>query len=92
MRPTPSILTMAILAAVPALMLASPAAAATKEQKTEICKFGADNDKLEGKKRADFIRKCMSNANYEPAARVDAMKKPAAKKPAAAMAPAEDPK
>ena len=59
----------------------------------ETCKFGADNDKLEGKKRNAFIKKCMSNANYEPAARKEAMKKlPPKKKSAAAMKPAEEKK
>ena len=91
MRPT-TILTFASLALLPAL-LAAPATAATKEQKMETCKFGAEHDKLEGAKRDAFVKKCMANANYEPAARKAAMKKPkpvAAKKPAA-MAPAPAP-
>lgn len=96
MRPT-TILTLASLALLPALLAATPATAATKEQKMETCKFGADHDNLEGKKRDAFIKKCMSNANYEPAARKDAMrktppkKKPAvtAKKPAVAPATGE---
>jgi hypothetical protein len=47
----------------------------------ETCKFGADNDKLEGAKRDAFIKKCMASGNYEPAARREAMKKkPAVKK------------
>ena len=87
----------AIISLFPLLLLAAPASAATKAQKMETCKFGADNDKLTGKKRDVFIKRCMSNANYEPAARKDAMKKPAAKKPvakkpAAAMTPAADKK
>jgi hypothetical protein len=99
MRPT-TIFKLASLALLPALFLAAPASAATKEQKMETCKFGADHDNLEGKKRDAFIKKCMSNANYEPAARKDAMKKMspkknstvAAKKPAAATAPATEEK
>lgn len=75
------------------LCAAAPATAATAEQKKETCTFGADDAKLEGAKRNAFMAKCMSNANYEAAARKDAMKKtgakPAAKKPA--MAPAADP-
>jgi hypothetical protein len=93
---------MAIVSLLPLLLLATPASAATKEQKMETCKFGAENQKLTGKKRDAFIKKCMSNANYEPAARKDAMKKmPPKKKPAAkpaaivapepAAAPAEPP-
>jgi len=90
----------AIAALVPLLALATPALAATKEQKMETCKVGAESDNLTGAKRDAFIKKCMANANYEPAARKDAMKKAAAekkmKKPAAkpaaapAPAPAED--
>lgn len=69
------------------LCAAGPATAATAEQKKETCTFGADEAKLEGKKRDDYIKKCMANANYEPAARRDAMKKTA--KPAKpAVAPA----
>jgi hypothetical protein len=84
MRPT-TILKFASLALLPALFMAAPSLAATKEQKMETCKFGADHDNLEGKKRDAFIKKCMSNANYEPAARKDAMKKmPPKKKPAVA--------
>lgn len=57
------------------LCAAAPASAATNEQKMETCKFGADDAKLAGKKHADFVKKCMANANYEPAARRDAAKK-----------------
>ena len=94
----------ALAALLPALLLAvpvTPAAALTAKQKMETCKFGADNDKLTGKPRDAFIKKCMAHGNYEPAARKDAMKsakkmkktKSAAKKPAAKpmpnMAPAK---
>lgn len=75
------------------LCAAAPALAATADQKKETCTFGADDAKLEGAKRTAYMTKCMSNANYEAAARKDAMKKtgakPAAKKPA--MAPAAAP-
>jgi len=65
-----------ILAAlVPLLLLAPPAAAATKAQKMETCKFGADDQKLTGAKRNAFIKRCMANENYEPDARKDAGKK-----------------
>lgn len=76
------------------LCAAAPATAATAEQKKETCTFGADDAKLEGAKRKAFMAKCMSNANYEAAARKDAMKKTgakAAKKPAAAPAATPDP-
>lgn len=78
--------TLGLMSLLPILLAATPAAAATAEQKKETCTFGADEAKLEGKKRDDYIKKCISNANYEPAARRDAMKKPAAKKPAASPA------
>ena len=81
MRPT-TYIKLAIFSLLPAVLVTLPASAATKEQKMETCKFGAENDNLEGKKRDDFIKKCMANANYEPAARKDALKKtPAQKKP-----------
>jgi hypothetical protein len=88
----------AIAALVPVLALATPALAATKEQKMETCKVGADSDNLTGAKRNAFIKKCMAAGNYEPAARKEAMKKAAAEKkmkkpaakPAAAPAPAEE--
>lgn len=85
--------TLGLMSLLPILLVATPAGAATAEQKKETCTFGADDAKLEGKKRDDYVKKCMANANYEPAARRDAMKKtakPAAKKPAAAPA-ATDP-
>ena len=88
---------LAITALVPLLALATPALAATKEQKMETCKVGAESDNLTGAKRDAFIKKCMGSGNYEPAARKEAMKKAAAekkkmKKPAAAPAAAGEPK
>ena len=47
----------------------------------ETCKFGADDQKLEGAKRNAFIKKCMAKGNFEPPGRKVA-KKPAPKKPA----------
>ena len=47
----------------PLLLLASPASAATNEQKMETCKFGADDQKLAGAKRKAFMAKCMANRN-----------------------------
>lgn len=71
--------TIAIIGLLPLLLLASPASALTKAQKMETCKFGADDQKLEGAKRKAFIANCMSNRNDK---RGPAMKPPA-KKPAA---------
>ena len=51
----------ALLSLCPLLLLASPASALTKAQKMETCKFGADDQKLEGAKRKAFMAKCMSN-------------------------------
>jgi len=53
--------TLAIASLLPALLLATPASAVTKEQKMETCKFGADDQKLDGAKRKAFIAKCMSS-------------------------------
>jgi hypothetical protein len=88
---------LAITLLLPVLVVATPALAATKAQKMETCKFGADSDNLTGAKRDAFMKKCMGSGNYEPAARKEAMKKAAAekkmKKPAAkpAAAPAAEP-
>ena len=91
---------LALTALIPLLALATPANAATKEQKMETCKVGADSDSLTGAKRDAFIKKCMAAGNYEPAARKEAMKKAAAEKkmkkpaakPAAAPAASGEPK
>ncbi len=53
--------TLGIIALLPLLLLATPASAITAKQKMETCKFGADDQKLEGAKRNTFIAKCMSN-------------------------------
>jgi hypothetical protein len=66
---------LALGALLPLLVLAAPAAAATKQQKMETCKFGADDQKLTGAKRNAFIKRCMANENYEPDARKKADKK-----------------
>lgn len=82
----------ALTSLMPLMLLAQPAAAATAAQKMETCKYGAQHDNLVGAKRDAFIKKCMTNANYEPAARKDALKKkPAgAAKPVAATADPEE--
>jgi hypothetical protein len=79
---------LAIIGLLPLLLLASPASALTKAERAETCKFGADDQKLEGAKRKAFIAKCMSNRNDKrgPATKPTA-KKPAAKKPMAGPPP-----
>ena len=42
-------------------LFVAPAFAATSSEKMETCKFGADDQKLTGAKRKDFMAKCMSN-------------------------------
>jgi hypothetical protein len=49
------------LAALPLLLVATPALAVTAKQKAETCKFGADSQKLTGAKRKAFITRCMAN-------------------------------
>jgi hypothetical protein len=70
--------TMAI-AFIPVLLVATPAAAVTSQEKMETCKVGADSQEMKGAKRDAFIKKCMGKGNYEPPARKSA--KPAAAKP-----------
>jgi psiF repeat len=65
-----------------AMLPGAPALAVTAKQKMETCKFGADDQKLTGKERAAFMKKCMSNKN-DP-------RGPAAGSPAAA-GPADEP-
>jgi hypothetical protein len=48
------------------LLLALPSApcfAATAQQKMATCKFGADDQKLQGNARKTFMAKCMANKN-----------------------------
>jgi hypothetical protein len=63
-----------IIAAIPMLLAASPAAAVTAQEKMETCKVGADSQQLDGAKRNAFIKKCMASGNYEPPARKNAGK------------------
>jgi hypothetical protein len=49
-------------AAMLAILLSSaPCLAVASKDKMATCKFGADDQKLAGKARAAFIKKCMSN-------------------------------
>ena len=80
------------VALVSVAIVATPASAVTSEEKKETCKVGAESQQLQGAKRDAFIKKCMTNANYEPAARKDALKKkPASAAKPAAAAPAAEP-
>jgi hypothetical protein len=75
------------------LLLAGPASAVTYKEKLATCKAGATDLKLTGKKRNDFIKKCVGRGDYEPPGRT-VEKKPAMKKPPAkpATAPVPEPK
>jgi cytochrome c biogenesis protein CcdA len=53
------ILSVFSLATLPAV----PAFAITAKEKMATCKFGADNEKLAGQKRAEFLKRCMSDEN-----------------------------
>jgi hypothetical protein len=50
----------ALLAATSLALLSNPAHAATAKQKAATCKFYADQQKLAGAKRAQFMAKCTS--------------------------------
>ena len=52
----------AAIAAVLGVMLpGAPSFAVTAKDKTATCKFGADDQKLQGAARDAFMKKCMSN-------------------------------
>jgi len=42
-------------------VLSAPAVALTAQEKMETCKFGADDQKLQGAKRKAFISKCVAD-------------------------------
>ena len=46
-----------------ALSSAAPSNAATSKDKMATCKFGADDQHLQGKARSVFMKKCMSDAD-----------------------------
>jgi hypothetical protein len=66
-----------------AILPGAPALAVTAKEKMETCKFGADDQKLEGTARKSFMTKCMAKADA-PERKAAAKPKPAA--PAAAPA------
>jgi len=54
----------AVIAAMLAVMLPSaPSFAVSQKNKEATCKFGADDQHLEGAERAAFMKKCMSPKN-----------------------------
>jgi hypothetical protein len=54
----------AIAAALLAVMLPCPPSyAVSSKSKMATCKFGADDQHLDGKARAAFMKKCMSNTD-----------------------------
>jgi psiF repeat len=59
---------------VPVVLVATPAAAVTSQEKMETCKVGAESQQMQGAKRDAFIKKCMAGGNYEPPARKKAVK------------------
>ena len=67
------------IAFIPVMLVATPAAAVTSQEKMETCKVGAESQQLQGAKRDAFIKKCMAGGNYEPAARKNAAKQSAPK-------------
>jgi hypothetical protein len=44
-----------------ALLPSAPSFAVTEKEKMITCKFGADDQKLQGKGRATFLKNCMAN-------------------------------
>jgi hypothetical protein len=54
----------AVIAAMLTVMLPSaPSRAVTAKDKAATCKFGADDQKLQGPARNAFMKKCMANKN-----------------------------
>ncbi|HEV1999382.1 MAG TPA: hypothetical protein VGQ97_02720 [Xanthobacteraceae bacterium] len=41
----------------------TPATAVTAKEKMDTCKFGAEDQKLKGTAKQNFIKKCMANAD-----------------------------
>jgi hypothetical protein len=52
-----------VAAALIVLVPASPCFAVDAKQKMATCKFGADDQKLQGATRNAFLKKCMANRN-----------------------------
>lgn len=54
-----TLLAAALIATVPS----APSLAVTAKEKMATCKFGADDQKLQGAARAKFMKNCMANRN-----------------------------
>jgi psiF repeat len=52
-----------LAASIIAMVPSGPSFAVSEKDKMETCKFGADDQKLEGAARAAFMKKCMANRN-----------------------------
>lgn len=46
-----------------AMLPGAPSFAVTAKEKMATCKFGADDQKLQGAARAKFMKNCMANRN-----------------------------
>ena len=46
-----------------AMLPSAPATALTAKEKMDTCKFGAEDQKLKGPAKQNFINKCMANAD-----------------------------
>ena len=53
--------TLFLTAALIAVLPIAPSLAVTAKEKMATCKFGADDQKLQGAARAAFMKKCMAN-------------------------------
>ncbi len=55
--------TIFLAAALIAMLPSAPSLAVTAKEKMATCKFGADDQKLQGAARAKFLKNCMANRN-----------------------------
>jgi hypothetical protein len=55
--------TIILAAALIAMLPSAPSWAVTAKEKMATCKFGADDQKLQGAARAKFLKNCMANRN-----------------------------
>jgi hypothetical protein len=71
-----------LLAATSLALVSAPASAVTPKQKAATCKFYADQQKLAGPQRAQFMAKCTSNKNEPRGSAVGAPAGPPGSQPA----------
>ncbi len=55
--------TLFLTAVLIAVLPSAPSLAVTAKEKMATCKFGADDQKLQGAARAKFLKNCMANRN-----------------------------